>query len=260
VSRGRLVPILVVAVCLTVAIAGVVALAGTGTSAMPTPPPSQVALVTQAPVATTPAATPGPSVETPSVTASPSVEPTLDPSVAPPPTATPPPTPTPSPAVIGTPGKHPTPKRVVVPALGIDLAVVRAPNGYPWCNVAMYFPSMGRPGTDRATYIFAHARDGMFGPIYELSMVTRQPQKMIGMRVEVYTADDRLHVYRITKVRRHVTSMDAALSVSSDTLFLQTSEGPHGTPGKTQVIAKPVSTSDSTYADAHPRVRRVACG
>lgn len=253
-SRGRLAPILVLAVCLTLAVAGVVTLTGPASTGTPTPPPTQVALVTEAPVPTAAPVTPDPPVEVPSIAASPSLEPSLAPSVAPSPSATP------SPAVTGTPGKHPTPTRVVVPALGIDLAVVRSPNGFPWCNVAMYFPSMGRPGSDRATYIFAHARDGMFGPIYELSMVTRRPEKMIGMRVEVYTADDRLHVYQITKVRRHVTTMDSALAVNSDTLFLQTSEGPHGTPGKTQVIAKPVSTSDSSYADAHPKVRRVACG
>ena len=51
------------------------------------------------------------------------------------------------------------------PALRIDLPVVRGNDEYPLCNVAMYFEELGQPGEDRATYLYAHARDGMFGPI-----------------------------------------------------------------------------------------------
>jgi len=151
----------------------------------------------------------------------------------------------------------------VVPALGIDLAVTKAPPAgvYPYCNVAMSFGApFGQPGQARATYLFAHARDGMFGPIYRLTMVRRTPAKMVGMLVEVYTSDSLLHLYRITRVLPHQLTLKGALAVRQDQLWLQTSEGPHGTPGKTQVVAEPVSVSPADSADAHPKVRIVRCG
>jgi hypothetical protein len=151
--------------------------------------------------------------------------------------------------------------RVVIARLDIDLAGAKAPSGYPYCNVAMYFGKpFGQPGEQRATYLFAHARDGMFGPIYELVMFRHTPEVMIGMRVEVYTSDDKVHVYRIASVRPHQLTLDRALAVTKDQLWLQTSEGPHGTPGKTQVIANPVSVADASHADAHPVPHRVVCG
>ena len=39
----------------------------------------------------------------------------------------------------------------------------------------------GQPGEGRATYIYAHARDGMFGPIYNNAIRDRTPNKMLGM-------------------------------------------------------------------------------
>lgn len=233
---------------------GVIALAGGMLALAPRPragdngaSPSAVALVSPRPTVA-----PGSSAS--GALTPPTPAPSADPSssVAPSPSATVAPSSTPKA------GSRPT--RVVVADLGIDLAIVKAPSGYPYCNVAMYFPTLGRPGENRATYVFAHARDGMFGPIYELSMVKQTPDTMLGMLVEVYTADDQVHLYKITRVRRHVLTMDAAVATRSDRLFLQTSEGPHGTPGKTQVIAEPVSVSPVDHASAHPPVHRVVCG
>ncbi len=152
--------------------------------------------------------------------------------------------------------------RVVVPALRIDLPVVAAPTGYPYCDVAMYLtdPRLGQPGQDRATYLFAHARDGMFGPIYNLVIVQRTPSKMVGMIVQVYTDDNRLHLYEITAVYPHQLDLDRPLSATSEELWLQTSEGPRGTPGKTQVLALPLSVGDADPADAHPTPHPVVCG
>ena len=45
-----------------------------------------------------------------------------------------------------------------------------------------------------------------------------------------------LHLYEINQVRRHQRSLDQALNARSDQLWLQTSEGPKGTPGKTQIV------------------------
>ena len=55
--------------------------------------------------------------------------------------------------------------RVRVADLDIDLAVVRGNTGYPYCNVAMYLPSLSQPGFGQATYLYAHAREGMFLPL-----------------------------------------------------------------------------------------------
>ncbi|MEI7745713.1 MAG: hypothetical protein WCK58_18405, partial [Chloroflexota bacterium] len=131
--------------------------------------------------------------------------------------------------------------RVVIPALKIDLPVVKGPDGYPLCNVAMYMhtgdtaaaDAFGQPGEGRATYLYAHARDGMFGPIYELAIVAGQGRKMLGMIVQVYTSDNRLYLYEITEVLLHQLNFDRPLGAQSEELWLQTSEGPKGTPGKT---------------------------
>ncbi len=156
--------------------------------------------------------------------------------------------------------------RVVVPALRIDLPVVAAPSGYPYCNVAMSFgPPMGQPGEGKATYLFAHARDGMFGRIYQLAMgpngggAGARPDKMLGMTVQVYTSDNKLYLYEITKVLLHQQDLDAAASATKEQLWLQTSEGPHGTPGKTQLLATPLSVGNADPSDAHPKPHIVNC-
>ena len=173
------------------------------------------------------------------------------------------PTDTPQPTKRGTPG-HAT--RVVVPALKIDLPVVGGPNGYPFCNVAMYIDGLGkplmdlgRPGRGMATYLFAHARDGMFGPIYELAIQKHQPEKMLGMIVQVYTDDDKLYLYEIDKVLLHQLNLDSAFSSDTEQLWLQTSEGPAGTPGKTQLRGKLLSVGDADPADAHPKAKPIRC-
>ena len=152
--------------------------------------------------------------------------------------------------------------RVVIPALQIDLPVVAPPSGYPLCNVAMYFsePRLGQPGQGKATYLFAHARAGMFGPIYDAVMVRHAPKSLVGLIVQVYTGDNKLYLYEITKVLPHQTTLDAAFNAKSEQLWLQTSEGPAGTVGKTQVLAMPLSVSAADPVDAHPVAKPVSCG
>jgi len=166
-----------------------------------------------------------------------------------------------SPVPSGPPGAAVT-TRVVIPALRIDLPVVAAPNAYPFCNVAMYVtdPRLGQPGEGKATYIFAHARDGMFGPIYNLVMQQHAPDKMLGMIVQVYTSDDKLYLYEITAVYPHQLNLNRPFSATTEQLWLQTSEGPHGTPGKTQVLALPLSVGEADPKDAHPTPHPVVCG
>jgi hypothetical protein len=155
--------------------------------------------------------------------------------------------------------------RVVMKALDIDLPVIKPRGGvsaYPQCDVAMYIQELFQPGSGKSTYIYAHARDGMFGPIYERAILKRNggPKSMLGMAVEVYTSDDQVYAYQVTKVLLHQTTLDDAIHATSEELWLQTSEGPKGTPGKTQLLAVPVAVKAADHKAAHPVARPVSCG
>jgi hypothetical protein len=84
---------------------------------------------------------------------------------------------------------------------------------------------------------------------------------MLGKVVRVYTSDDKLHLYRITKVKRHATdfSLVTDLEPGAEQLILQTSEGPRGTVPKLQVLAEPYDVRESTREEARPRARPRAC-
>ena len=152
--------------------------------------------------------------------------------------------------------------RVQIPALRIDLPVIKGPPAaYPLCNVAMYLdvPPLGQPGGGHAIYLYAHARVGMFLPILKASQVN-DGQQMKGMIVNLYASDDQLFLYEIVEVRRHQTDLNDAIHATTEQLWLQTSEGPKGTPGKTQVIARLLSTGPADHALAHPVPKPVVCG
>lgn len=82
---------------------------------------------------------------------------------------------------------------------------------------------------------------------------------MIGLSVEVYTSDDLRYLYRIAEVRVHQTRLGDAARARSDELWLQTSEGPRGTRGKTQVRALAVGVAPATHRQAHPAARPITC-
>jgi hypothetical protein len=197
----------------------------------------------------------------PSPTIAASVEPSSSPTA--PPLITFPPLPTDA-----APSNSPTPPadrvatRVRIAALEIDLPIIKPAgdaNAYPACDVAMYIQELGQPGQGRAIYLYAHARTGMFLPILDSSLV-QSGKGMLGMVVEVWTSDDQRFLYEITEVRRHQLDLDDALNADGEELWLQTSEGPKGTPGKTQVIAQPISQEAADPADAHPVPKPIACG
>ncbi len=145
--------------------------------------------------------------------------------------------------------------RVRIAALDIDMAVIAGSKTYPPCNVAMYFPDLHQPGQGKATYLYAHARTGMFLPLLET-----KGTKQRGMVVEVWTSDDLRYLYEIVEVRRNQLTLDDAVAADSEELWLQTSEGPKGTPGKTQVIALPLSVDRSTPEESSPEAKPVTCG
>ena len=160
-------------------------------------------------------------------------------------------------------GPSPTPvnrvtTRVVVPALDIDLPVVKPPAGFPYCNVAMYLAIFSQPGLPGATYIFAHARQGMFLPL----LTHEQNDVMIGMTVWVYTSDDQVFLYKIFRVRSGFPA-DASLGdlkVKDGELWLQTSEGPKNSSTKLQVVANFLTSHGVAHTDAHPKAHPVVCG
>ncbi len=177
------------------------------------------------------------------------------PAITLPPLTTPPATASASPSVRPTPDPDRVATRVRIAALGIDLPVVKGPDGYPPCDVAMYLKELAQPGQGRAIYLFAHARPGMFEPLLK----TKAPDQR-GSVVEVWTSDDQRFLYEIVEVRRDQRDLNDALNATSEELWLQTSEGPAGTPGKTQVIARPLSSGPADDpADAHPEARPLAC-
>lgn len=174
----------------------------------------------------------------------------------------------PPPSASASPASTRVATRVVIEQLGIDLPVIAQPNpNYPSCNVAMYYedPRLGQPGSGRSVYIYAHARDGMFGPLYERVILHHGggPTTLIGMLVDVYTSDDQHFVYTITGIRPHVKAdthfLDAPLAVKSETLWLQTSTGPNGTYPKLQVIAQPLAVVPATHAEANPKAHPLNC-
>jgi hypothetical protein len=198
------------------------------------------------PVEAGPVVTPSPSP----VAVTPSAVPTPSPLITLPPIASAPPaTPTAStiPEGVAT--------RVRIAALDIDMPVIEGPPGYPPCDVAMYLKELGQPGQGRASYIYAHARTGMFLPLLETKGGDQK-----GLVVEVWTSDDLRYLYEIVEVRRNQTTLDGPLAADSEELWLQTSEGPRGTVGKTQVIALPISVDSATPEESSPRARPVACG
>jgi len=150
--------------------------------------------------------------------------------------------------------------RVVIVDLRIDLPIIAGSDAYPACGVALYYPTLGQPGGRRAVYVYAHARTGMFLPILDASKV-RNGARMLGMIVDIFTSDNLVFRYQIEEVRRHqVGGLANAYAARTEQLWLQTSEGPSGTPGKTQVIARPYSVSETTQSEAHPRPRPYRCG
>jgi hypothetical protein len=154
------------------------------------------------------------------------------------------------------------PTRVRVPDLRIDLPVIAPPQDpehFPFCDVAEYLPSMSRPGRPGTTYLYAHAREGMFLPILEASRIAGG-RSMLGMRVDVFTSDGRRFTYEVSEVRRHVVSLEFAFRATTEQLILQTSEGPRGTPEKVTVIAVPREERPATSAEALPDADPVNCG
>ncbi len=225
--RTRLLPALLTAAGVTLVAAGLLSYTGPADAGF-SPAPSAAVVLSPAPSAVPASPSPGGATSSPGPSASPS----------------------------GFPADR-VATRVVIPVLKIDLPIVKPPSNesYPRCNVAEYIQALGQPGQGRATYLYAHAREGMFLPLLRTA-----DAKLKDLLVEVYTSDNLVFLYQITDVRRHQLDLDAAQAATTEQLWLQTSEGPKGTKPKTQIVAMPLSSGPADPADAHPTAKPVVCG
>ena len=148
--------------------------------------------------------------------------------------------------------------RVAITSLNVNLPVIRGPSGYPYCRVAMYQASLAQPREPGITFIYAHARTGMFLPLLT-AWKTTAGASLIGRTVKVYTSDSRVTYYRITSVRKTTTPMVGATTLSRERLWLQTSTGPNYTYPKLIVEAVRYATYNTTYAASHPAAHPVNC-
>ncbi len=197
-----------------------------------------------------------------------SVLPTLTP---PPRTATPPPSPsaTTTPTATPSPSRSPTPlpddvvaEQVQIAAVGINVPVrTWSPPPeqsneppYPPTDAAFIFTDATQPGRNSNTFIFAHALEHLFKPLWNVR---------IGDEVLVGMSNGEVLVYRVTEVRPNVPCPQAnqephpypplALQRAGDEcdhswlgdapeerLTLKTSQGYNSNWGELIIIAKPV--------------------
>lgn len=148
--------------------------------------------------------------------------------------------------------------RIAIPALKIDLPIIKPGGGYPLCNVAMYIQELSQPREAGVTMIYAHARKGMFLPLLERSKINNGAS-LIGATVKVWTSNDLVSTYKITRVRRHVASLDGVFDIGLEQLWIQTSEGPRGTVAKLIVVAKRTGSEPASHQSAHPAAHPVVC-
>jgi hypothetical protein len=242
-----------------VVVLGAVALGASGIEPLgPTPTPSPVAIAVASPApAVSPSVVPTPARPVVPAFPSPSWLPSPYEFPTPAPTPTPTPAPTRRPDVAAGPTNR-VATRVLVPALDIDLPVMRQKTSYPPCNVAMYLPQFKQPGRGGPVYLYAHARDGMFLPLLTRSK-RNDGASMIGMTVYVYTGDNLRFRYEITRVRRHARDFRPVTAAKGETIWLQTSEGPNASYPKLQVAGRLIGHSKVSHDEAHPRPRPRSC-
>jgi len=171
--------------------------------------------------------------------------------------------PTPGPSTDGsTPRLDAEPTRILIETLGIDLPVIRPPEDetFPFCDVAEFLPAYGLPGLPGVTYLYAHARAGMFLPLLETSR-RANGAGMLGRETQLFSSDGFRRRYVITEVHRHVHDLDVVNRLSGDALVLQTSETSHSTGAKLVVVARPKGIATPvSMPSARPVARPRACG
>ncbi len=131
--------------------------------------------------------------------------------------------------------------RIQIPRLGIDLPILegdlardveaqKTPEG-----AAFHFPGTSIPGLGSNTYLYAHARTGMF-----LSLWNAQP----GDEIIVSTPELKGFKYVVSQVQPRVAPTDGSWvqPTAGERLTLQTSTGPNSTDPRFVVVAVPATT------------------
>lgn len=136
-------------------------------------------------------------------------------------------------------GPIPDGYRVSIPDLGIDLAIREGsfqrdieqqatPEGF-----AFHLPGTSLPGEPGNTYLYSHARVGMFLPLWNAKP---------GQVVRITTPAGRTLVYSIAEVRPRVPPGDVSVAAETadERLTLQTSTGPSPSDPRFVAIAFPL--------------------
>ncbi|MBW3612298.1 MAG: sortase [Chloroflexi bacterium] len=181
------------------------------------------------------------------------------------PSASPPTSPTSSASPSAEPTSTPLPDDVVavqleIPSVGINVAVRQSTSadtdGFPPSDAAYILRSSSQPGRGTSSYVFAHALNTLFKPLWNVQL---------GAEVLVRMSDDSVLEYTVTEVRPNVPCPDPnadpmpdpplALQIHDDCtegmrwlertererLTLQTSQGFNRNWGELVVIAEPAS-------------------
>jgi hypothetical protein len=207
------------------------------------PAPSRTAAATG-----TPAATPTPA-PTPTITASRPAEsptPTLTPTAAP--------TPTPTPLETG------VATQLSIEAVGINVTVTQATtpeeDDFPPLDGAYILRTSAQPGRGTNSYIFAHAREGLFLSLWNVQL---------GDVVRILMSSGNVLEYRVTEVRPNTPCQESDPSIPGppnpplplqrappgcdaswlaptpfERVTLQTSQGPNRNYGEFIVVAEPI--------------------
>lgn len=134
----------------------------------------------------------------------------------------------PHPAVSPSPAGY----RVKLDELKIDLPVVQGDGNVPPLFMAAEEPGMKKPGEGGRSMLYAHARKGMFGPLY---------QAQVGDHVEVSTTDGRVLKYLVTEVNLRVRATDLSWlkQVNHEQLLLETCTTYNPNDPRIIVVAEP---------------------
>jgi len=124
--------------------------------------------------------------------------------------------------------------------------------------VAMYQKILWQPTEPGVTFLFAHARTGMFLPLLTASKIN-SGKAMLGKLVYVYTSDSMKYTYKITQVKLNVKSIQSAVGITSERLWLQTSTGPNFTYPKLVIVGVRTASTPVSYAESHPTPHIVHC-
>lgn len=130
--------------------------------------------------------------------------------------------------------------RIQIPRLGIDLPIAegdiardidqqRTPESY-----AFHLPGTGIPGGGSNTYLYAHARQGMFLTLWDAR---------VGDEILLSTPDHRLLRYVVVEIHPKVSPDDVSWVQPTPTerLTLQTSTGPVPSDPRFVVVAAPAT-------------------